>query len=67
MPPTTDLIHFALQKRDADTTYIIVRVVIGVLVAAAVVTGGVLIYLRNKRWRYRQMHGAADGINRVYG
>lgn len=67
MAPTTDLIQFALQKRDADTTYIIVRVVIGVLVAAAVVTGGVLIYLRNKRWKYRQMHGATDGINRMYG
>ena len=67
MAPTSDLIHLPLQKRDANTTYIIIRVVIGVLVAAAVITGGVLVYLRNKRWRYRQMHGATDGVNRVYG
>ena len=67
MAPTSDLIHFALQKRDSDKTYTIVRVVIGVLGAAAVITGCVLIYLRTRRWRYRQMHGAPDGINRVYG
>ena len=67
MAPTSDLIHFALQKRDANKTYTILRIVLGVLAAAAIVTGGVLIYLRNKKWRYRQMHGAPDGINRVYG
>lgn len=57
----------ALQKRDVDATYIIIRVVIGTVGLAIVVTGGVLIYFRNERWRYRQMNGASDGINRVYG
>lgn len=67
MAPTSDLLHMALHKRDVDATYIVIRVVIGVAVPAVVVTGGVLIYFRNKRWRHRQMNGASDGINRVYG
>lgn len=67
MALTSDVGPFALQKRDADATYILIRVVIAVGVVAVVGTGGVLLYLRNKRWRYRQMHGASDGINRVYG
>ena len=67
MAPTSDLVHMALHKRDVDATYIAIRVIIGVAVLAVVVTGGVLIYFRNKRWRYRQTNGAPDGINRVYG